>query len=317
MKKIVIDCLGADRGQEEIAFGAILAKDLPLNFVLVGEREKLEPLLRNEGVDLSRYEIIDAKRTVNNGEDPRVVIRGGEDTSVVKGLDKAKEDDVIGYISAGNTGAVLIGSIFRVGLLPGIKFPALGCNLINIHGKYFCLLDCGANLDLVPEQMVKFARIGLGVASSYYGIPSPRIGLLNVGREEGKGNALAKESYKALKESGLNFVGNIEGSDIIMDKADVIVCDGFSGNVALKSLESAAMFCRSLALEGGNKELSDKIHTYFGYTDLGASIVYGCKKIVMKPHGSSSKKTIAACIKIALEMDEKDMVGALGKALGE
>ena len=322
MKKIVIDCLGADKPQEEIALGAILAKDLPLNFILVGDADVLSPLLKKHGVDLSRYKIIDAKKTIENGSDPRLAIRGGEETSVVKAIDCAKEDDCIGLLSAGNTGAVLVGSIFRIGLVSGLKFPALGCNLINIHNKYFCLLDCGASLEVTPEQMIKFARIGSAVASSYYGLPSPRIGLLNVGKEEGKGNSFAKESYKALKEAGLNFVGNIEGSDILMDKADVIVCDGYSGNIALKAIESTAMVCRQIVLNESKDDdnlvsAAAKIHALFGYTDLGASLVYGCKKIIMKPHGSSSSKTIAACIKIALDMDDKGLVDALEASLRE
>ncbi len=314
MKKIVLDCLGGDNPQETLAKGVLSCLNLPLDFVLVGEEAKLRPALEKEGADMRRFEFIEAGRTLSNKDDPRTLIKGGEDTSIVKSFKRLGEEDAFAYIGAGSTGAVLLGSIFRLGLLPGIKFPALGCFMYNVNRRKVCLLDCGANIDTPASLLPKFASLGAMVVQAYLGIPSPRIGLLNVGKEEGKGNAFSKEAYGHLKESGLNFVGNIEGSDILLDRADVILTDGFAGNVALKAIESTAMICKTIALHDGDLKVAQEIDENFNFTSRGASMVFGAKKIVLKPHGSADEETIDSSIRLAYEMEKGHVVEALAEA---
>ena len=316
MKKVILDCLGGDSSQEELASGVLSCLDFPLDFVLVGEEAKLRPLIESSGAPMERFEFIDASYTLGNKEDPRVLVRGKEDSSLVKAMLRLREDDALAYIGAGSTGAVLLGSIFRLGLLPGVKFPALGCFMYSYNRKKVCLLDCGANIDMAPALAPKFARLGTTVVRAYLGIESPRVGLLNVGKEEGKGDAFSKEAYGLLKDSGVNFVGNIEGSDILLDKADIVLTDGFAGNVALKAIESTALICKGIALAQGHEDTAQFIDENFHYTTRGASMVFGASKIVLKPHGSAKKETIRACIELASEMEQGHVVEALQKECG-
>ncbi len=311
MKKVIIDCLGGDNPQEELASGVLSCLDYPLDFVLVGEEAKLRPLIERSGADMSRFEFIDASYTIGNREDPRSLVRGKEDSSLVQAMLRLRKEDGLAYIGAGSTGAVLLGSIFRLGLLPGVKFPALGCFMYSAKGNKVCLLDCGANIDMAASLAPKFARLGSTVVKAYLGIDSPRIGLLNVGKEENKGNAFCKEAYPLLKESDLNFVGNIEGSDILLDKADVVLTDGFAGNVALKAIESTAMICKAMAFRNGDLKSAQDIDENFNFTARGASMVFGASKIVLKPHGSAKKEAIAASIELAYEMEKGHVVEAL------
>lgn len=314
-KKIVLDCLGGDNSEEELALGTLNCLHYGVDFVLVGEEKKLRKALEEAGADLSRYEFIDCSKWVSNREDPRFLIKEGEDVSIVKAMLRLNEDDAFAYIGAGSTGAVLLASIFRLGLIEGIRFPALGCFIFSYKGERVCLLDCGANLDMAPALSPKFAALGAIVTSAYQGIKNPRIGLLNVGGEEGKGNAFAKASYPLLKESGLNFIGNIEGSDIILGKADVVLTDGFAGNVALKAIESTAMACKQIALNNGDAKGAEEIDSLFHFTTRGASMVFGAKKIVLKPHGSADRFSIEASIEMAVKMEQGHVLEALSSGV--
>ncbi len=317
MKKIVIDCLGGDNPQEELVKGVLNCLDLPVDFVLVGEADKLKPLLEKQGADMNRFEFLDANHTVTNQQDPSVVVKGEEDSSVVLAMKRAKQDDAIGYIGVGSTGAVLLSSIFRLGLLPGIKFPALGCFIFDYRFNPICLLDCGANINMNPSLALSFAEIGSLIAKARIQSDSPRIGLLNVGKEEGKGTQFCKEAYALLKDSGLNFVGNIEGHDILLGKADVVLTDGFTGNVVLKAIESCAMICKGIALQNGNQESAETINSMFNYTALGSSIVFGASKIVLKPHGSANAQTIDTAIHMVYDLDKNRMIQNLQEGLGK
>ena len=314
-KKIVLDCLGGDNGQEELALGTLKCLDYPVDFVLVGEKEKLVKALEKEGADLSRYEFIDCGKYVSNKEDPRILIKGGEDTSIALAMERLQQDDAFAYVGAGSTGALLLGSIFRLGLIEGIRFPALGCFLFSYNKRRVCLVDCGANLDMAPSLSLKFAALGSLITSAYLGIENPRVGLLNVGKEEGKGNAFAKASYPLLKESNLNFVGNIEGNDIVLDKADVVLADGFAGNAVLKAIEGAALICKQIASDNGDEKSAEEIDSLFHYSVRGAAVVLGAKKVVMKPHGSADRDSIASSIEMAVKMEQGHVVEALSKGV--
>lgn len=251
------------------------------------------------------------------------LVKGKDETSLVKGLNLLKEDDeCIAMISAGSTGGFLVGSIFRLGLIEGIRFPALASPMINIHEKWFALLDCGANLDVDAKSLLKFAKMGSALMKSAFGqIENPRVGLLNVGKEETKGNAVTKEAYPMFKESSLNFVGNIEGHEIYLDKADVITCDGFVGNVFLKGAEALSMVIEKIVYNFGKddpniQKACSYIHKNFNYNEEGAAIFLGPKKICLKAHGHATSNTIVSSIRFAVTLHEGNFIENIHKELG-
>lgn len=322
MKKIVIDTLGADRGIDVFVKGAILAKETYPDYmiVFVGNENELLPIIKESG--LKEYEIVDAKEVFLNTDSPMDLVKGKDETSLVKGLVKLKNDDeCVAMISAGSTGGFLVGSIFRLGLIEGVKFPALASPMINIHEKWFALLDCGANLDIDAKTLLKFAKMGTALMKSAFGnLENPRVGLLNVGKEETKGNAMAKEAYGLLKESNLNFVGNVEGHEIYLDKADVIACDGFVGNIFLKGAEALSMVLEKIMLNFGKDDpniikASQYIHKNFNYNDEGAAIFLGPRKICLKAHGHATEKTILSAIRFAVTLNEGSFIENLNKEL--
>jgi len=322
MKKILIDTLGADKGIDVFVEGAFLAEETYKDYVyvLVGDKEKLQESINRVG--LKNYEIIDAKETFLNTDSPLDLIKGRGETSLAKSLDTLKGDDeCVAMISAGSTGGFLVGSIFRLGLFEGIKFPALASPMINIHEKWFALLDCGANLDIDAKTLVKFAKMGSALMKSAFGsIENPRVGLLNVGKEETKGNAMTKEAFGLLKESNLNFVGNIEGHEIYLDKADVIACDGFVGNVFLKGAEALSMVLEKIVLNFGKEDpniiaATKYIHKNFNYNEEGAAIFLGPKKICLKAHGHASANTILSAVRFAVTLHEGNFIENIAKEL--
>ena len=322
MKKIIIDVMGADKGIDTFVSGAIEAHKIYPNYkiVFVGK----ESLIKEEinKYDFQDFEIVNADEIFLNTDSPMDLVKGKEETSLVKGLNLLKEDDeCVAMISAGSTGGFLVGSIFRLGLIDGIRFPALASPMINIHEKWFALLDCGANLDVDAKSLVKFAKMGSALMKSAFGqIENPRVGLLNVGKEETKGNALVKETYPLLKESKLNFIGNIEGHEIYLDKADVIVCDGFVGNVFLKGAEALSMVIEKIVSNFGKddpniQKACSYIHKNFNYNEEGAAIFLGPKKICLKAHGHATVNTIVSSIRFAVTLHEGNFIDNLNKEL--
>ena len=206
---------------------------------MVGPAQQLQQILDREGIDPSRYEIVDAEKYIRNSDPPTCVFGGCDDTSMVMAYQRLKQDsDCSALLSAGNTGALLVGSICRLGLLPGLKFPALISALPCNGENLLCLVDCGANTECTANDLTLFARMGNVFAQSYCGIAAPRVGLMSVGREAEKGTPLIRQAHEQISALGLNFVGNVEGSDLVSGYADVIVTDGFSGNLLLKCAES-------------------------------------------------------------------------------
>jgi len=304
MKTIIVDTLGCDN-THQMLLGTLeavrLNKDI-LFKVFTDEviTEKYENL-----------EVIACKKVMPLNGNPMSIIDNNDDTSLALGLKAlSKDSEAIGIISGGSTGALLVGSIAFVGNFEKVKFPALGCTLLHESGKKFALLDCGANLDVKPERAVLFAKLGSAFISSLSGIKNPRVGLLNIGREEGKGNAFAKEAFNLLKnEEKINFVGNIEGIDVFTDKADVLVADGFSGNILLKNAEATAKICRNYIEEvEGKSEAFNKVFNNFAYTELGAAIVLGSKKIILKAHGAANIITVPSLVRDLLAMNKGNFI---------
>ena len=325
MKKIVIDACGADAGLLPVVQGVAKALRQEIDFfpVLVGPESELKLLLEEAGVKPEQYEILDAQDAITNEDPPTCVFAGREEASLVKAYGRLKSDDsCCGMVSPGSTGALLVGSICRLGLLPGLKFPVLASALPCGVDHLVCLVDCGANVECTGKDLVRFAKMGDVFARCHCGIEDPKVGLMNVGREPGKGTALLKEAYELISQLPLNFVGNLEGSDIVSGYADVIVTDGLCGNILLKSTEAAGQLAmKILEQEGAGEDpeliarLKQAIFKKLEFNSQGAATFLGTKKIVVKMHGCANEDTTVAAICHALHLDATGFIDAMSKAL--
>ena len=325
MKKIIIDIFGADAGQEVILRGAVAAlkADPALHLVLVGKKEEMLPVMEEEEIPAERYTLQHAEDVIGVEEQPACVFRGREKSSLVMALRLLKEDpECLALLSPGSTGALLVGSIVHLGLLPGLKQPAL-CSALPCSGReLLCLVDCGANMDTRPKDQVRFARMGSAFMQCLCGMESPRVGLMNVGTEPGKGDERTKEVYNLLKEQPLNFIGNIEGSDMVSDVADVIVADGFVGNVLLKNTEAVGKAALALVEEQMKLDPSEaltKLHKElllrYEFNNRGGATFLGTKKPVIKMHGCATSQTVVACVDQALRLTGAGFIEKLSQAL--
>lgn len=323
MVRIVVDTLGADAGLEPIVTGIAKALNKNIDFfpVLVGPEQQLKAILDAEGIDPARYEILHAEKYIRNQDPPHCIFGGCDDTSMAIAYGRLK-NDCDAMLSAGSTGALLVGSICRLGLLPGLKFPALisalpcgGENLLN-------LVDCGANVECTADDLVRFAKMGDVFAKAYCGIESPRVGLMSVGREAQKGNALIQEAHKKIAALDLNFVGNVEGSDMVTDYADVIVADGFSGNLLLKCAESVGKRAMELVEqfgEGVDRQALDRIKNAifetFDFNSRGGATFLGPRKTVVKMHGSANADTAVASVEQILRLEKANFSKAMAEMM--
>ena len=307
--KIVIDAFGGDNAPKEIVEGAVLAinKYSNLNIILCGDEEKIRQILngRNE-----RIEICHAPLVISNDDVPTEAIRGKKESSLVKAFDILKErEDVISLISAGSTGAILTGAIMKIGRIKGISRPALAPVLPTKKQSDVILIDSGANIDCKPINLYHFAVMGSAYYSALYNVNKPRVGLLNIGVEEHKGTELTREAYSLIKDSGLNFIGNVEAREYMSGNIDVMVADGFAGNVLLKGSEGAVGALLSVLKNSIKSHTMSKIGALFmrktfkeikNRMDVlsrhGGSPFLGCKKLVMKNHGSCKRENILASV---------------------
>ncbi len=324
MKKIVIDTYGADIGVEVVLSGAARAvKELDIFPIFVGDANEIAKSMTEKGIDEGKYEVVDCHDFIKQSEPPTVIFGGRDESSMALSFSRLKSDDeCIALLSPGSTGALLVGSICRLGLLPGLKFPALSSALpCNKGGNLLCLVDCGANIDCSANDLVRFAKMGNVFSKCYCGIESPRVALMSVGREDKKGNALTLEAFSKLKELDMNFIGNAEGSDMFSGYADVIVSDGFSGNLLLKCAEEAGKRAMEIVSEiaGGDSALAEKINQKlfetFDFNSQGAATFLGPKKLVVKMHGSANEDTTFASIQQILRLDNAEFMPQMAEAL--
>ncbi len=311
--KIIIDAFGGDYSPEEIVKGAITSVNLipDVEIILTGDKEKIENILKQENYSGDRIEIVHAPDVISNDESPTMAIRRKTESSLVKALTLLKErDDIIGMISAGSTGAVLSGGLFIVGRMQGVKRPALSPFLPTVTGGKTLLIDCGANVDCKPEYLVQFAIMGSIYVKAMLGIENPRVGLISNGVEDHKGNEQIHQTFELLKNTkDINFVGNMEAREMLSGDYDVLVADGFTGNVAMKSAEGTIKaFMQILKNEVADSGLKGKLGAFMmkgvfkkikarmNYTDVGGSPFLGLNKILIKSHGSSKAKTIYSCV---------------------
>ncbi len=318
---IVIDAMGGDHAPEEILKGANQAKSLfkGLNLCLVGKQTEIEKALSSLGLKSDGIEIIDALQNISMDESPSEIVRKKKESPIYKGTGIAAEKGNSAFLSAGNTGAVMACSLFNLKRVKNVLRPAIA-TVIPLAEKKLVLIDSGANADCKPKYLKQFAIMGKVYAENILKISNPKIGLINVGEEEKKGNKLSIESYKLLKETKLNFIGNIEGRDMFEGIADVAVCDGFVGNILLKAVEGLAgllfgqvketltknIFNKLLAL--GLKNSFKEMKKKFDYEEYGGAHLLGLNEVVIISHGSSKAKAIRNAIKVANEGINSNLV---------
>lgn len=321
MRNVVVDIYGSDKGAESVLCGTAeaLKSNGSFNAVLVGDENLCKKVMASFGIPTGRYSVIDTKDYITNEESP-ISIYGGRDTSsMALAFDALKKrDDIVGMVSPGNTGALLVGSMCRLGLFGAIRQPALASVLLFMNDKYICIADCGANIDCKAKELLNFAKMSDALMRSMYGVKSPRVGLLSVGREDAKGNSLTKETFSLLKDSGLNFVGNVEASDVVSDSTDIIVCDGFSGNVLLKAVEAVGKYSAKVAASftEGSLKIEEGVREHFDFNARGGAIFLGTKKPLVKMHGSAEERTVVSCINLVLSLDDGAYSDKMKKALG-
>ncbi len=315
--KIVIDAMGGDNASREIIKGAIgaLQQRGGFSIVFTGNEEVIAKELSLYSYDKSRVEVKHACEVITNNEAPATAVRSKRDSSLVVGLKTLKEDEEAGaFISAGSTGAVLAGGIMYLGRIPGVKRPALCPAIPNVRGGMMLLCDAGANADCKPEYLAQFAVMATAYGKAAYGMDNPKVGLLNNGTEDHKGDIMHQEAFALLKETkGINFVGNVEGRDIMFGDSDIVVADGFSGNVALKSAEGCGKTVGAILKQEFSKakmryliarKQIEKVKTILDYNRSGGAIFLGLKKTVVKAHGSSKAETITATVLQAVDAVE-------------
>ncbi|HET8654249.1 MAG TPA: phosphate acyltransferase PlsX [Longimicrobiaceae bacterium] len=314
--RIALDAMGSDRApsiEVEGAIGALSSLEGASQLVLVGDRERIEAELRQyPEAPRDRIEIVHAAQQIEMGEAPAQAIRRKPESSIVIGLNLQKQGEVDAFISAGSTGAVMAGSLMILRPLPGVDRPAIGAVLPTRAG-HTLLVDAGANVDTRPQNLVQFAHLGTIYAQDLMGRERPRVGLLNIGEEPEKGDERAVETYHLLEEqSRLNFVGNIEGRDIIDHRCDVLVCDGFAGNVLLKFYESVAGFIVGMLRREAGAASADldltRIFQVLDYTEYGGAPLLGVNGVTIICHGGSPPRAIRNAIRVATQAVESNMV---------
>ena len=299
---IAIDAMGGDHAPKEIVKGAVEAlKYIESDIMLIGDENKINNELESMKVDLSRIIIEHTTEVIENEDKPVVAIKRKRGSSMVRGLDLLKKREINGFVSAGNTGALLAGGLLRTGRIRGIDSPAIA-SVFPMDNKMGILTDAGANAEVKPRNLVEFATMGAYYGELVLGIENPKVGLVNVGAEKGKGTTLVQETYDLLEQSDLNFIGNIEGRDIPFGTADIVVTDGFTGNIILKLTEGVAKsFSNNLKAVFKKNILSmmaglmvkkgfDDFKKKMDYTEYGGAPLLGVNGAVVKAHGSSNAK---------------------------
>ena len=307
--KIAIDGMGGDNAPKSNVEGVVSAiKEYNIDIIITGDKDALEKEFENYEFDRSKLEIVHTTEIIENEDKPVKAIRSKKDSSMVVALRLVKEGKADAVVSAGNTGALLAGGLFVVGRIKGIDRPCLCPAIPNVKRGMTIIADGGANADCKPRNLVEFAAMTNIYSKKVLGIENPRIALANVGAEEGKGNDLMKKSYEELKNMDINFIGNLEARDVINAKTDVIVCDGFTGNILLKSAEGVAMSVMGLLKETflsstkgkiGAMLLKDdlrKLKSFMDYAEYGGAPLLGVNGGVIKAHGSSNSKAIKNAI---------------------
>jgi glycerol-3-phosphate acyltransferase PlsX len=309
---IGIDMMGGDYAPLEAVKGIALylaQQNSNASLVLVGDETIISPLLTEQKISSENIKVVHAEQVIDMHEHPTKALREKQKSSIAIGFHLLASGKMDAFISAGNTGAMLVGALFTIKALEGVIRPAISTIVPKVNGASGLLLDVGLNADCKPEQLNQFAIMGSVYAQLILGIENPRTALLNVGEEEGKGNLLAQAAYPLLKENRhINFIGNVEGRDVLQDKADVMVCDGFTGNIVLKMAES-------LFEIGQQRNMNDEFLNRFNFENYGGTPVLGVAKPVIIGHGISGATAFMNMIVLAQKMIEKDVMQKMKEEL--
>lgn len=309
--RIGLDMMGGDYAPLEAVKGISLylsEQGSASHLVLLGNEEQIRPLLKELGLDQHDFSIVHTSQVIDMHEHPTKALKEKQQSSIAVGFHLLASGKIDALISAGNTGAMMVGALFSIKALPGIHRPTIGAYMPRENGKLGFMLDAGINADCKPENLVQFALLGSLFVQHVWNIEEPRVGLLNIGEEEGKGNILAQATYPLLKENtSINFVGNLEGRDVFLDKADVLVCEGFTGNVMLKMAESIYDIVQ-------RRNIHDEYFDKFNFEQYGGVPVLGVAKPVIIGHGISHATSFKNMIRLAQTMIEKDLLGKIKEA---
>lgn len=309
--KIGLDIMGGDHAPKATVLGAIAAQkalSADQKIVFFGDKEQALTILAEQNIDPDIFEYIHCVDVIGMGEHPTKAVFQKPESSISLGLRYLKEKKIDAFSSAGNTGAMLVGAMFSVKPIPGVIRPAIATNVPKMKSGFGIMLDVGANADCKPETLLQFGILGSLYAESIYGISDPKVGLINIGEEAEKGNMLTQATFPLMRDTELfNFIGNIEGRDLFNDKADVIVCDGFTGNIMLKLAETFYI----LTLKKGFK---DEFFDRFNYEQYGGSPILGVNAPVIIGHGISSPEAIKNMILLSKKMIECELVEKIREA---
>ncbi|WP_058303878.1 phosphate acyltransferase PlsX [Gorillibacterium timonense] len=326
--RIAIDAMGGDNAPWAITEGVLLAaKEWPdTELVLVGDKTKLDPITANRP---SNVTVLHASEAILSDDEPVKAVRRKKDSSMVVAARLVRDQEADAMISAGNTGALMTAGLLVVGRIPGIERPALAPMIPSLDGAGTLALDLGANMDATPEQLLQYAVMGSIYRSKVDGIAKPRVGLLNVGTEDTKGNELTKAAFPLLKEAPIHFVGNIEARNVLYGECDVLVCDGFAGNILLKSVEGTAgaifkvlkeEFKRSLLTKVAAAALAPGLKNFkkrLDYSETGGAPMLGLNGLVLKSHGSSDAVAIMNAVRQARIAIEGKLVPSISAEIGK
>ncbi len=325
---VAVDAMGGDEAPETVVQGArMAAEEYGTPVLLVGDPDRLG--------DDHGLPVLPAREVVEMGADPAKAVRRLKDSSIVRAAEAVRDGAASSLLSAGNTGAAMAASLLRMGRIKGVARPAIAVPFPVLGSTPTTLLDCGANADCQPEWLVQFARLGTAYARHRFDLERPRVAILTIGEEAGKGNGLVKEACELLEDPawaeacGADYVGNLEGGDLMAGLADVVVCDGFTGNVTLKSLEGGFDIFKSSTRRAlsGHPALSDLggavdqaldplFEDVFNASRTGAAMLLGTRGVTLIAHGSSSEATISHAIRTADEMARDDILSSIRAAVG-
>ncbi len=326
--RIIVDAMGGDNAPLEIIKGSYEAKqEYGIDIVLVGQEDVIRKTALVNSVDISGMEIIDARDVIATDEDAQSVVKAKPDSSMAVALKALADDKGDAFVSAGNSGAICVGGTLIVKRIKGVKRPGFAPILPHFEGGCFMLIDAGANLETKPEILLQYALMASAYMEKVMKVSNPRVGLANVGTEEHKGGDLQHKAFALLKESSLNFIGNVEARDLPYGVCDVVVCDGFTGNMILKTYEGVAK-----ALFGKVKQLFKKsaknklaaamvmkdlkaMASEFDYNEYGGAPIMGTAKPVFKAHGSAKAKTFKNALRLTRDYVEGNVIEEIAKAI--
>ena len=333
MIKILVDCFGGDHCPEAPVQGALAAleKNPELHLLLTGDEALLQKELAGKTYDSGRLEIVHAPEVIGCDEKPTDVVRLKRNSSMMKAIILLRDrEDIAGMVSVGSTGALVTGALVRLGRIPGIIRPAFCPILPTMDGGLVGICDSGANLMVTPAHLRQFAIMASLYMSQVYDVPKPRVALLNVGKESEKGDGIRQETYKLLQETDcVDFVGNMESRDLLSGRYHVVVADGFSGNVLVKTTEGTALellkkikkdiYSRTLYKVGAllMKKMFQEEKAFMNYQNYGGSVLLGTSKVVVKGHGSSNAKAVEKCIEQAYKMETSGLSRQIEAAIAK